>query len=422
MIVFFSNLVPILLIFIVRAPFLFGVIFFLLYQRNSNQRSRSRSPSRRYPEYNEDRYHGRDYESSRRFHPRRGRGGGGFRGRGRGGFGYRGSYGGGSGFRGSRAPRFQRREPNYALGESGIAEDKNYDNSVFVGNLSFDCTGDDLRDLFSSIGRVISANIYYSHGRSKGMGTVEFEDTADVDEAINQLNDTMFMGRNIFLKPDSPPPNQNKFPRAQPLSHQQESLPQGYEVFIINLPYSATWQDLKDLFRESGDVLRADIELDYNGYSRGFGNVFYATKEEMYSAIDRFNGYDWNGRILEVREGKFNQINETSNENEFIDYNEVPSEKPSSTFTEGVIGGGEKTNLVYISNLPFATSIDDLYDLVESLGNVVHAELKFDETGSPTGVAIVEYEDMDYAETAMEKLNDYNYGGNELSVSYAQRK
>lgn len=291
------------------------------------------------------------------------------------------------------------------------------------------------------------------------MGTVEFADHSMVEAAINQLDGTMFMDREIFVKQDRAPPGSERRSNrdinelesrwggpatAPPPAGSPHGNIDGYEVFVVNLPYSTTWQQLKDLFREAGDVIRADVELDYKGYSRGFGNVFFPTKEEMYKAIDLFNGYDLEGRVLEVREGRFNYLvdeerrgregypedrGDYRNEGRYDDADRmedtpveqpVEEELPVSTFTEGIVGGGDKNNLVYCSNLPLATSSTDLYELFESFGKVENAELKFDRSGAPTGIAVVEYVDADTAELCIDKLNNYNYGGNDLAVSYAQ--
>ena len=61
------------------------------------------------------------------------------------------------------------------------------------------------------------------------------------------------------------------------------------------------WQDLKDLFRKAGTVLRADVSLGPDNRSRGHGTVLLATAEEAGRAVDMFNGYSWQTRILEVR-------------------------------------------------------------------------------------------------------------------------
>lgn len=465
----------------------------------SHQRSRSRSPSNRRGSIDRNDSYGRF--GARGFHGRRG-GRGGFRG-GRGG--YRGGRGSGYSF-GGRRDDFRDMPPK---------RERIYDNSIFIGNLSFDCTEDDLRDFFQSAGDIVSTEIITRRGRHKGMGTVEFTNQQAVDEAISRFNNVEFMGRELFIKQDQPPPNKrgdepSMFDRIQPndgyrnntredtiYSGNQNNNPQdydynaprqqrsqSYEVFILNLPFAFSWQNLKDLFRECGNVLRADIQLDYNGYSRGFGNVFYGTKEEMYRAIDTFNGYDLDGRILEVREGRSNQHHDNGRNEPYQDrhksypdrrdsypdrrdsYQErrgsyrdddqqdffqdrnnqqleggnhfgnqpeqqfnqqipqAPQEQSThgpTKFTEGVTGNGERSSLVYCENLPLTTSTNDLYELFESLGRVQYAELKYDTTGAPTGIAIIDYDDINSADLCVNKLNNYNYGGQDLSVSFGQR-
>jgi RNA recognition motif-containing protein len=70
---------------------------------------------------------------------------------------------------------------------------------------------------------------------------------------------------------------------------------------VIQLPYRVRWQDLKDLFRKAGTVLRADVSLGPDNRSRGHGTVLYANAEDAGRAVDMFHGYSWQTRILEVR-------------------------------------------------------------------------------------------------------------------------
>jgi RNA recognition motif-containing protein len=67
------------------------------------------------------------------------------------------------------------------------------------------------------------------------------------------------------------------------------------------LPYRVRWQDLKDLFRKAGTVLRADVSLGPDNRSRGHGTVLLATAEDAGRAVDMFSGYSWQSRVLEVR-------------------------------------------------------------------------------------------------------------------------
>ncbi len=72
---------------------------------------------------------------------------------------------------------------------------------LFVGNLPYSTTNQQLTDMFAAIGTVASATIVtdkYS-GRSKGFGFVEMEDDDQAQTAITQLNNTAIEGRNIVV-------------------------------------------------------------------------------------------------------------------------------------------------------------------------------------------------------------------------------
>jgi RNA recognition motif-containing protein len=76
--------------------------------------------------------------------------------------------------------------------------------NLYVGNLSFNVTTDDLRDAFSAFGAVTSAHIATDRetGRSRGFGFVEMTDGGDA--AIKSLNLTDLKGRNITVNEARP--------------------------------------------------------------------------------------------------------------------------------------------------------------------------------------------------------------------------
>ena len=76
-------------------------------------------------------------------------------------------------------------------------------------------------------------------------------------------------------------------------------------LFVGNLPFNCQWQDLKDLFRAAGQILRADVSLGPDGRSRGFGTVLFSTADDAFKAVQMFNGYDYQGRVLKVHFDKF---------------------------------------------------------------------------------------------------------------------
>lgn len=80
---------------------------------------------------------------------------------------------------------------------------------IYVGNLGFSITNEDLRVKFEQYGNVSSANIISDRdtGRSKGFGFVEMSDTQAASSAISALNGSDFQGRAMTVneaKPQAP--------------------------------------------------------------------------------------------------------------------------------------------------------------------------------------------------------------------------
>lgn len=57
------------------------------------------------------------------------------------------------------------------------------------------------------------------------------------------------------------------------------------QIVVHGLPWSVEWQDLKDLAKQYGDAIKADIARRSDGKSRGFGTVVFKTPEDAQNAI-----------------------------------------------------------------------------------------------------------------------------------------
>jgi len=86
---------------------------------------------------------------------------------------------------------------------------------VFVGNLSFKITQDQLKDAFKSIGGVVSANIITRGPRSLGYGFVEFSSRSDAEKAVASLNQTELDNRPINVEIAKPRVPRTEVPAAQ---------------------------------------------------------------------------------------------------------------------------------------------------------------------------------------------------------------
>ncbi len=73
--------------------------------------------------------------------------------------------------------------------------------NIFVAKLSPATTSEDLQELFSDYGEVVSAKVIMDRdtNRSRGFGFVEMESSSDANNAISALNDSELNGRNIVV-------------------------------------------------------------------------------------------------------------------------------------------------------------------------------------------------------------------------------
>jgi RNA recognition motif-containing protein len=87
---------------------------------------------------------------------------------------------------------------------------------IYVGNLPYTVTDDELREMFAEFGELASAEVItdkYS-GRSKGFGFVDMPNNAEADQAVKSLNDTSVKGRKLTVneaKPRTERPPQRRF-------------------------------------------------------------------------------------------------------------------------------------------------------------------------------------------------------------------
>ncbi|KAF0394555.1 telomere maintenance protein [Gigaspora margarita] len=242
---------------------------------------------------------------------------------------------------------------NTTTGTNGLNNSNtNLQRQLFVGNLPFRVRWQDLKDLFRKAGTVLRADVAMGYdNRSKGHGTVLFGSLEDAKNAIAIFNHYNWQGRSLEVREDRGfvdsnnvnNQNNNNTPNPQQVSQETRRtvdpvpthnhtqapylpnqivcptgiffptrgipVPQpnlaGRLLFVGNLPFNCQWQDLKDLFRNAGNIIRADVSTNYDGRSRGFGTVLFATPEDARNAVGMYNGYEFQGRTLRVHFDKF---------------------------------------------------------------------------------------------------------------------
>jgi len=75
----------------------------------------------------------------------------------------------------------------------------------------------------------------------------------------------------------------------------------GCQLFVGNLSFDTSWRELKDHFRQCGEVDRVEVIEGPGGRKKGFGTVRFMNEKDATNAIERLDGVELQGRELKVR-------------------------------------------------------------------------------------------------------------------------
>ena len=161
------------------------------------------------------------------------------------------------------------------------------------------------------------------NGRSRGYGLVEFSSSAAANDAIEVFNESTLGERKVFVRVDRganvrEDNGERRAPRVDtgekrgnfsrsniaPLRVRPED--EGRLIYVGNIPWRSSWQDIKDFFKEIGPVIRVDIPLNKaTRRSRGFATVLFEKAEDAEEAITKLNNAEMGGRNITVRLDQF---------------------------------------------------------------------------------------------------------------------
>ncbi len=169
---------------------------------------------------------------------------------------------------------------------------------VFVGNLSYKTEWQDLKDHMKNRDNIVYCDVLKdANHKSKGCGLVEYESPSDASEAIATLNDSMLDGSQIFVRPDKEPEAgsiatlaKHGVPKRMSTS---QKISSNASVFVGNLPFDTTWQELKDIFKKFNPT-HADV-------FKGYGIVTFQSAGSASRAIDELHQATFDSRVLNVR-------------------------------------------------------------------------------------------------------------------------
>jgi len=176
-------------------------------------------------------------------------------------------------------------------------------------------------------------------------------------------------------------------------------------VYISNLSWKTSWQDLKDFCKEIGDVDHCEVLEYQDGRKTGSGIVTFRYAEDAERAIDDLYDQELDGRPIFIREDR--------------EGGRGPGMKGGKGKGKGKRSGGggdggddkeKDSRQVYVGNLSYNTSWQDLKDVMKNVGDVEYCDVK------EGGYGIVRYADKRDAEKAIEEITDTEIDGRKIFV------
>lgn len=174
---------------------------------------------------------------------------------------------------------------------------------LYVSNLNFELTDDDLMEMFSQFGPVVEAhhvNDKRDRNRRRGFGFILFESMDDAAKAVAEMNDKEVSGRNInvtFALAKSE--NRPQRPDRRSRTYANDS---GRRVYVGNLDYATSDDTLRMIFSEFGELEYCVHmnERDDPSRKRGFGFVTFESAEAATAAVENLDGLEVDGRGIKV--------------------------------------------------------------------------------------------------------------------------
>ncbi|PWY95541.1 polyadenylate binding protein [Aspergillus sclerotioniger CBS 115572] len=259
--------------------------------------------------------------------------------------------------------------------------------SLYVGELDPSVTEAMLYELFSSIGQVASIRVCRDAvtRRSLGYAYVNYNNTADGERALEDLNYTLIKGKPCRIMWSQRDPALRKTGQGN--------------VFIKNLDSAIDNKALHDTFAAFGNILSCKVAQDEFGNSKGYGFVHYETAEAANNAIKHVNGMLLNDKKVFVG----HHISKKDRQSKF--------EEMKANFTN-----------VYIKNLDPEIEDDEFRKMFEVFGEITSATLSRDQEGKSRGFGFVNFSTHESAQAAVDEMNDKEIRTQKLYVGRAQKK
>jgi len=214
-----------------------------------------------------------------------------------------------------------------------------------------------------------------------------------------------------------------KPPRADP--PQEGENPESNELFVRGLPYSASEDDVREVFTKIAKVKFVKLLKKEDGSSKGVGFIQFFSTDEAKAAMSDADGLKIEGRpvLLSFSKGKGGAPKGDSGgrggfENSNQSYKKPRDDQPGSGKKESNPSrgsGAPARSKIFIANMSFKSSEDDLRNIFAKYGTVVDVKILMNDEGKSKGCCIMGFEEEGAASEALAS-NGEEVNGRKLKV------
>ncbi len=165
---------------------------------------------------------------------------------------------------------------------------------VFLSNISYDVTEDELRTFLSKSGVVLQVSMATGEtNRGRGFASAEFETVQAVQHALKRDHEPL-KGRPVFISEFKP--DKDSRPHQFKYSTEMEKR----KLFVRGLPLEATKETLAKLFSPYGSLEDVRLVTFRNGHSKGIAYVDFKNSSDASKALIHLDNFDLNGKKISV--------------------------------------------------------------------------------------------------------------------------
>ena len=170
---------------------------------------------------------------------------------------------------------------------------------LFVRNIGFNTTQEELAEAFMKYGDVEESKIVTDKqtGKSKGFGFLKFYEKKSAVAAMNDADNIVVGGRNLQIRYSNDKSGPIK--GGGNMGGKKGSSGSEFGIFVGNISYKCTDNDLKKFFKDCGKVVDVRIAKKPDGKLKGFAHVDFENKEAVDKAVEK-NGQELQGRALKI--------------------------------------------------------------------------------------------------------------------------